>query len=221
MDNGKKREFKNRIFEQFARVGKALSSGRRLELLELLAQSEKSVEKLAEETGMSAANASQHLQALREVNLLKVRRDGLYAFYSLADPAVLELWRAIRQLGERQLAEIDRVVSSYLKNRNSLTPVTCEQLKQWIETKDVVILDVRPAEEFEAGHIPEARSIPLAELRAKLKELPRRKAIVAYCRGPYCVFADEAVSILRGAGFRALRLEEGLPDWQAQGYPVA
>jgi rhodanese-related sulfurtransferase/DNA-binding transcriptional ArsR family regulator len=221
MNDRTKREFKDQVFEQFSRIGKALSSGRRLELLELLAQGEKTVENVAEETGMSVANTSRHLQALRQANLVAVRRDGLFAFYSLADPCVVALWRALRSVGEHQLAEIERVVSSYLKDRSSLIPVNCEQLNEWIKKNEVVVLDVRPHEEFKAGHISGARSVPVRELKNRLKELTRRKTVVAYCRGPYCVFADEAVSILKAAGFRALRLDQGLPDWQAQGYPLA
>jgi rhodanese-related sulfurtransferase len=215
-----KRQFKDELFEQFARIGKALSSGRRLELLELLAQRERTVEALAGETAMSVANCSQHLQALRRAGLVEVRREGLYASYRLADEQVLRLWLSLRQLAEARLSEISRVVESYLRERKALQGITSKELAGRLREKNVVVLDVRPEEEFRAGHIAGARSIPVHELRKRLKELPKRSVIAAYCRGPYCVFADEAVSLLRERGYQAFRLETGFPEWKMQGLPV-
>lgn len=220
VDTTVKRKFKDEIYEQFARIGKALSNGRRLELLELLAQGERSVEELAGETAMSVANCSQHLQILRAAQLVDVRRDGLYARYRLADEAVLRFWLALRELGENRLAEISRLVETFLKDRQTLEAITIDELRQRIKSHGVVLLDVRPLEEFAAGHIPGARSIPTSELEKRLRELPKRSEIIAYCRGPYCVFADEAVRLLRSHGYRAARLDAGLPDWKAQGFPV-
>ncbi len=220
MDPSAKRTFKDQLFEQFARIGKGLASGRRLELLELLAQGERTVEELARETGMSVANTSQHLRALREAQLVEVRREGLYARYRLANEHVFALWQALRELGSARLAEIRHIVETYLTDRESLSGITCEELSRRLKDRGVVLLDVRPEEEYQAGHVAGARSIPLTELRARLKELPKKKEIVAYCRGPYCVFADEAVALLRSHGRKATRLEAGFPDWKARGLPV-
>jgi len=220
MKNLTKRAFKTELFEEFARIGKALSSGRRLELLELLAQGERAVEELAVETGMSIANASQHLQVLRSARLVDVRRQGTYAWYRLSDENVLRLWLSLREVGEMQLAEIERVVESFFKDRKDLEATTCEDLLRQLEAGSVVVLDVRPEQEYFAGHIQGARSIPVDELETRLKEIPKRKTIVAYCRGPYCVFADAAVKTLRERGFRAIRLTEGFPDWKVRGFPV-
>lgn len=220
MEKVDKRAFKTELFEEFARIGKALSSGRRLELIELLAQSERTVEELAGETGMSFANASQHLQVLRSARLVDVRRQGTYAWYRLSDEHVLRLWLSVREVGELQLAEIEHVVESFFKDRKGMDATTCEDLLKRLETGSVVVLDVRPEQEYRAGHIRGARSIPVGELEARLKEIPRRKAIVAYCRGPYCVFADDAVKVLRKRGFGASRLMEGFPDWKLRGLPV-
>ena len=220
MNTAKKRHFKDGLFEQFARIGKALSSGRRLELLELLAQAERTVEDLAAETAQSVANTSQHLQVLRQAQLVETRREGKYIRYRLADENVLRLWLALRDLGEDRLAEIGRLVQTFLNDRGSMQPVTFTELQKRIRDGSAVVLDVRPAEEYEAGHISGARSIPVMELRGRMKEVPRDRLVVAYCRGPYCVFADQAVTLLRGAGYRAFRLEGGFPDWQIQGMPV-
>lgn len=214
------REFKDLLYDQFARVGKAVANPHRLELLDLLAQGERNVEELARESGMPVANASQHLQALRRAQLVDVRRDGLYAYYRLADDRVFRFWQALRDLGETRLAEIDRLVGLYLGDRKGLEAVDASQLLSRLNDDDLVVLDVRPVEEYEAGHIPGAHSIPIEELERRLEELPRRSEIVAYCRGPYCVFSDQAVSLLRERGFRAQRLTLGLPDWKSAGLPV-
>ncbi|HEX9840097.1 MAG TPA: metalloregulator ArsR/SmtB family transcription factor, partial [Anaerolineales bacterium] len=215
-----KRQFKDELYAQFARIGKALSNPHRLELLDLLAQGERTVEDLAHEANLPIANASQHLQVLRATQLVDVRRDGLYAYYRLSDGRVFRLWQALRDLGELQLAEVDRLVQSFLQDRSPLQSITTAELLQHIEAGNVVILDVRPEVEYQSAHIPEARSIPIDELETRLDELPRDQEIIAYCRGPYCVFADEAVTLLQKHGYRARRLVEGLPDWQALNLPV-
>ena len=220
MDTQTKRTFKNLLYEQFARIGKALSNGHRLELLEVLAQGERSVETLAQETGMSVANASQHLQVLRAAHLVEVRREGVSMYYRLADESVFRMWQALRTVGEAQLAEIDRVVQTYLQDRTRLQPIDAHELLKLLRDDQIILLDVRPAEEYEASHLPQAHSIPVKELEVRLAELPADKEIVAYCRGPYCVFADEAVALLRARGYHARRLAEGLPDWRALGLPV-
>jgi rhodanese-related sulfurtransferase/DNA-binding transcriptional ArsR family regulator len=220
MDKQAKRIFKDLLYEQFARIGKALSNGHRLELLEVLAQGEHSVETLAQETGMSVANASQHLQVLRSAQLVEVRRAGVYLYYRLADEDVFSLWQATRKVSESRIAEIDRIVQTYLHDRSLLQPISAAELLRRLTEGNVILLDVRPAEEYAAGHLPDALSIPVADLEARLSELPQDREIVAYCRGPYCVFADEAVALLRTNGYRARRLEQGLPDWRALGLPV-
>jgi rhodanese-related sulfurtransferase len=214
------RLFKDKLFEQFARVGKALANPHRLEILDLLAQGERTVEDLAREAGMSVANTSRHLQELRAARLVEVRREGLYGYYQLADERVFAAWRAIRDLGEARLAEIDRLVGTYLTDRDSLEAVCAQELLAKMREEGVVVLDVRPEEEYRSGHIPGARSVPVERLEAYLEELPREREIVAYCRGPYCVFSDEAVVLLRSRGYRASRLQEGLPDWRAAGLPI-
>jgi rhodanese-related sulfurtransferase/DNA-binding transcriptional ArsR family regulator len=216
----RKRQFKDELFEQFARIGKALSSGRRIEILELLAQGERTVEDLAGETETSVANCSRHLQLLRAAQLVAVRRDGLYAWYRLSDERVLALWSCLRELGAARLAEIDRVVQTFFKDRRKLDPVSAKELARRLKEDKIIVLDVRPKLEYEAGHIAGARSIPIAELERRLGELPRRKQVVAYCRGPYCVFADDAVALLRRKGYTAFRLAEGFPDWQLKRLPV-
>lgn len=217
MDLTRKRAFKNEVFDQLARIGKALASGRRLELLELLAQRERTVEGLASETRMSVASTSLHLKVLREAQLVDVRREGLYAHYRLSGGDVFSLWQSLRELGDSRMAEIRRIVATYLADRVSLQAITCEELKRRLNDRSVFVLDVRPVEEYLAGHLPGARSIPIDELKARLKEIPKRGEVVAYCRGPYCVFADEAVATLRTSGRTASRLESGFPDWKARG----
>lgn len=220
MNNDWKRAFKRELFEQFARIGKALASGARIELLDLLCQTERTVEQLADETGLSVANVSQHLQVMRRARLVEVRREGLYAFYRLADENVFRVWQAMRALGEARLLEVQDVVRTYLKDREQMEAVTAEELARRLADGDVLVLDVRPPEEYRAGHIPGAVSIPVGELKLRLKELPRRKEIVAYCRGPYCVQSDTAVALLSANGFKVRRMAVGLPDWRASGWPV-
>jgi rhodanese-related sulfurtransferase/DNA-binding transcriptional ArsR family regulator len=220
VDTQTKRAFKDRLYEQFARLGKALASGRRLELLDLLAQGERGVEELAAETALSVANASQHLQVLRAAGLVESRRVGTSIRYRLADARVFDLWQALREVGEARRADIDRLVDTYLHEREALEAVSAGELRQRLADGCVTLLDVRPAVEYEAGHIATARSVPVGELASRLAELPRDGEVIAYCRGPYCVFADEAVALLQRHGFRARRLAVGLPDWRALGLPV-
>jgi rhodanese-related sulfurtransferase len=216
----KPRRFKDAVYEQFARVGKATSSPKRLELLELLGQGPRTVELLAKETGQSVANVSQHLQVLRGARLVETRKDGLYVTYRLADEQVVSFLRALRTLAETRIEEIGQVTRAFLQERDALEPVDREALVQRLQSGEVTILDVRPVEEFHAGHIPGAVSMPLGELKRRLDSLPRYREVVAYCRGPYCVFAIEAVQVLRESGFRAVRMDEGVPEWRARGLPV-
>jgi rhodanese-related sulfurtransferase len=214
------REFKDRLFGQFARIGKALASPRRLEIVDLLAQGERTVEEVARETAMSVASASQHLQVLKVARMVEVRREGLYAHYRLADEDVFRAWQAVRALGESRLAEVDGLVEAYLVDRDGFEAVDAAELMERLTLGSVLVLDVRPQEEYRAGHIPGALSVPVDALEAALQTLPRDREIVAYCRGPYCVFSDEAVALLRARGFRARRMRQGLPDWRAAGMPV-
>lgn len=215
------RTVKTALFDEFARLGQALGNGRRLEILDVLANGERTVEGLAAETGLSVANASQHLQVLRSASLVRRRRDGTRIFYQLGDPVVFELWRNLRTVAANRQAQVGQLANAYLGARDSLQPVTqADLLRRLKQKEDLVILDVRPAEEYAAGHLPTAVSIPLAELRRRLRDLPRDKEIVAYCRGPYCAFAHKAIRVLQQAGFKARRLEEGLPEWKAAGLPV-
>jgi rhodanese-related sulfurtransferase/DNA-binding MarR family transcriptional regulator len=215
------RRFKDAIYEQFSRIGKAVSSPKRLELLDLLCQGERTVEVLAAETGMTVANASQHLQVLRAARLVEVEKEGVFVHYRLADQAVCELFRSMRLLAESRLAEVEQTKQRFLSARGEMEPVNRDELLGRVRTGAVTVLDVRPAEEYEAGHIPGAISVPLEDLERKLSELPRDQEIVAYCRGPYCVLAIQAVEILRKRGFHAVRLEDGVQDWRALGFPVA
>lgn len=216
-----KRTFKDALFAEFERIGKAVASGRRLEIIDLLAQAERSVEELAEETSQSVANTSQHLQVLRQAQLVETRREGTFVRYRLADERVTRLWLALREVGESRLAEVDRLVNTYLADRSTLQGIDSNELKKRLKDGSAVVLDVRPESEYEAGHIAGARSIPIEELSERLKELPKSKTVVAYCRGPYCVFADEAALLLSKKGFRVLRLEGGFPDWKFSGGAVA
>jgi rhodanese-related sulfurtransferase/DNA-binding transcriptional ArsR family regulator len=213
------REFKTRLYAQFARVGKALGSPHRLELLELVGQGERTVESLAGEIGISMANVSQHLQALRQAALVESRKQGQFVYYRLADPAISDLCRALRTVSERRLADLDRLVRDHFGDRAG-EPVSMPELLRRARSAHVVILDTRPASEYAAGHIAGAISVPIADLRRRLKELPADKEYVAYCRGPYCVYADEAVTLLQAKGRRARRLLEGFPEWRAAGLPV-
>jgi rhodanese-related sulfurtransferase/DNA-binding transcriptional ArsR family regulator len=220
MQRAAARQYKNELFEQFARIGKALASPQRLEFLDLLANCEWSVEALARETHQSVANTSRHLQVLRGARLVETRREGVTIYYRLADPTVQHLWHALRDMGTVRLAEVEQLVNAYLHNRQAMEAIDCIELQARLRDEAVIVLDVRTEPEFVAGHIAGARSIPLEELQPRLSELPGSAEIVAYCRGPFCVLAAEAVAQLRTAGFRARRLEGGLPSWQSAGLPV-
>lgn len=220
-DHAAHRDFKTRLFTQFARIGKALASPVRLEILELLGQGERTVESLAAELQTSVANTSQHLQALRKAALVDSRKHGLYVHYRLADPAVYDVCRAVRTVAEQQLAELDRLVRRHFVDRAAAEPVRMDDLLGRLRTGEVVVLDTRPEEEYRAGHIAGAISVPVDEIQQRLRRLPKDKEYVAYCRGPYCVYADRAVELLRSRGRRASRLLEGFPEWKAAGLPVA
>ena len=216
-----KRQFKDAIYDQFARIGKAVSSPKRLELLDLLCQGKRTVEALAAEAELSIANTSQHLQVLRTARLVEASKEGLYVTYRIADAAVGEFVRSIRVLAEKQLAEVEQVSRRFFERRQDLEPIDRDALVKRVRKGEVIVLDVRPAEEYRAGHIPGALSIPIQELKRRLSELPKSQDIVAYCRGPYCVFSGQAVEFLRAKGFQAVRLDEGILDWRARGLPVA
>jgi rhodanese-related sulfurtransferase/predicted transcriptional regulator len=215
------KEDKRALFDEFARVAKALSSGRRAEIIDVLANGERSVETLAGELDQSVANVSQHLQTLRRAGLVTTRRDGTFVYYRLADPEVVIFWRSLQNIASRRVAEVDRLAETYVGARDGLEPVTKEELMRRLRNKDdVVVLDVRPSEEYEGGHIPGAVSIPVSELRRRLRELPKKKEIVAYCRGSYCAFAPQAVRYLSRKGYKASLLDEGMPDWVLAGLPL-
>jgi rhodanese-related sulfurtransferase/DNA-binding transcriptional ArsR family regulator len=215
------RAFKDRLYPQFARVGAALASERRLELLDLLAQAPRHVEALASETGMSVANVSQHLQHLRSARLVEADREGTKVRYRLAGDDVLRLWLALRSVAETRLADVDQVVRAFAVDETAEPPLSRDALAGQVQRGEVVLIDVRPSLEYEHGHLPGAVSVPLEELPARLSELPRNKTIVAYCRGAYCLFADEAVALLCAHGFHARRLDGGWPEWYAEGRTVA
>jgi rhodanese-related sulfurtransferase/DNA-binding transcriptional ArsR family regulator len=208
------------LFAQFAAVAKAVAHAHRLELLEQLAQGERSVEVLADRTRLSVANASQHLQHMRRAGIVAARRDGKFVYYRLADDTVLELLAALRRVAERGIAEVERIVRGYFDDRDSMEAVSRRELLERCRAGTVTVLDVRPEDEFALGHLPGAVNITLRALEARLSEFDPSKEIVAYCRGPYCVLSFEAVATLRARGFRARRLEDGLPEWRAAGLPV-
>jgi rhodanese-related sulfurtransferase len=213
------RAFKDRLYAEFAVMAGALANPHRLELLDLLAQGERSVEDLAREASLSVTNASAHLQVLRRARLVEADKRGLYMIYRLADEQVFALWRTLRDCGSAHLAEVQRLVTTYLTERDALEAIDKQELLRRLYEESVVILDVRPELEYHQGHIPAALSMPLSALEQRLHELPRDREVVAYCRGPYCVFADHAVQVLRNHGFQARRLSEGFPEWRAAGYP--
>ena len=214
------RAAKDALFEALASVGKAVSSGRRAEIVDLLAQGERSVEGVAAELGQSVANTSHHLRNLARAGLVRTRREGTRVIYGLASDQVLQLWTVMRQVAAEHVAEVDRLAEAYLGHRQGLQPVTRDELARRIRRGEVTVVDVRPAAEYEAGHVEGARSLPINELRRRLDSLPRDGELVAYCRGPYCVFADDAVRLLQRQGFEARRLEDGFPEWKRAGLPV-
>jgi rhodanese-related sulfurtransferase/biotin operon repressor len=215
------RAFKASLYEQFAVIGKALASPARLELLDLVGQTERSVEDLALETGLSVANASQHLQVLRQAGLVEVHRQGKFSYYSLAGKEAFKTWQSIRDFAAVKIAEVQRLAEQYLNRFDELEAVSIAELRRRLGTGDVVLIDVRPELEYWAGHIPGALSVPLEELATFLRTLPDDKEIVAYCRGPFCMFSHEAVLAMKEKGFKARRFDRGLPDWRFAGLPIA
>lgn len=209
--------FKTAIYEQIARIGKATASAGRLEILDLLAQGPRTVEALAGQIGQSVANTSHHLQVLRGARLVEAEKSGVYVTYRFADPTVGDFVLQLRTLAHARLAEIERVSRDYLEQRGVMEAISDDELVRRVKSGEVTVLDVRPSEEFEAGHIPNALSVPLPQLKKRLRELPKRREVVAYCRGPYCVMALDAVEILRAKGFRAHRMEHGVAEWRAKG----
>ena len=212
---------KKRLFTHFARIAKAMASPSRLELLEALAQGERSVDKLAQATGMPVANTSHHLQVLREGGLVRSRKEGVQVIYSLSDDEIPQMLGCLRRVGERHLAEVEIIVREHFANDAGLRPVNHRELTALLKSGNALIIDVRPPEEYEAGHIPGAVNVPIETLPRRLAEFPHRKEVVAYCRGPYCMLAFEAVKRLRKRGYRARRLEDGFPEWKSEGRPVA
>jgi len=214
------RAAKDALFEALASVTKALGNGRRAEIVDLLAQGERSVEEVAAEIDQSVANTSHHLRTLVRGGLLRSRREGTRVIYGLASERVAELWAAVREIAARHVAEVDRLADAYLGERDGLEPVTRAELAQRLQRGEVTVIDVRPVVEFEAAHIDGARSLPIAELEERVDSLPHDGEVVAYCRGPYCVYADDAVRLLRRNGVEARRLEDGFPEWKRAGLPV-
>jgi rhodanese-related sulfurtransferase len=208
------------LFDAHASVAQALGSGRRAEIVDLLAQGERSVEEIANELSQSVANTSQHLQVLARSGLVRSRREGTRVFYRLASERVGELWAAVRDVAVSHVAEVAVLADEYLGERDEVEQVSADELERWLARGQVVLLDVRPEREYRAGHIAGARSAPLSDLPSLLSKLPRRREIVAYCRGPYCVYADDAVRLLRARGLKARRLEVGFPEWRRAGLPV-
>lgn len=214
------REFKDTVFQQFARIAQAFATPKRLEIVDVLTQGERDVETLAHEIRSTLANTSRHLQVLRQVRLVESRKDGVRVLYRLADPAVQRCWKHLQALAESRLPDVTDAVRRYFEARDGMEPISRDELQRRIRQGEVIVLDVRPVEEYEVGHIPGAVSVPLAELAERLDEIPSNREAVAYCRGPYCVLSAEAVALLREAGRRAVRLVEGLPEWRDAGLAV-
>jgi rhodanese-related sulfurtransferase len=209
------------LFDAFAEVAKALASGRRAEIVDVRAQGERPVDEIASEIGQSVANTSHHLQALARGGLVSSRREGTRVFYALASHRVAELWAAVRDVAAEHVAGIERLATAYLGDRTDIEAITRDELLSRLRRRNVVVLDVRPAAEYAAGHIPGARSLPPDEVRKRVRTIPKDAEIIAYCRGPFCVYADDAIRALRRRGVHARRLEDGLPEWERAGLPVA
>ncbi|WP_276501809.1 ArsR/SmtB family transcription factor [Terrimonas pollutisoli] len=215
-----KRIFKDKVYSILANMIKAMANPHRLEIIDLLGQGEKSVEEIAVDTDMSIANTSQHLQVLKAANLVEIRRGGNFIHYRLSHDEIYRAWQAMRELGLERMTEMERLIKDFREKRNILEAVKIDELLNRLKSKNIVLLDVRPAGEYKNGHIPDAINIPVEELSAKLKKLAKNKEYIAYCRGPFCVFADEAVTLLVKKGFKAKRLFEGFPDWKLKGLPI-
>ncbi len=215
-----KREFKDSVYNELAKITKSMANPHRLEIIELLAQGDFSVEQIAEQTNLPIANASQHLQVLKTAMLVDINRQGNFIYYRLANNNVFKAWKALRELGVERIATIEKLVRDFRQSKFKFESVTIDGLLQKLESGKVTILDVRPQTEFNKGHIANAVSIPIDELKERMSGLPKRTEIIAYCRGPFCVYADEAVALLCKAGYKATRLEEGFPDWKIQELPI-
>jgi rhodanese-related sulfurtransferase/DNA-binding transcriptional ArsR family regulator len=209
-----KRQFKDRVYTILSGLVKAMANPHRLEIIDLLGQGERSVEEIAAETGMSIANASQHLQVLKQSNLVQIKRNGNFILYRLANDNVYKSWKDLREIGMESLEEVKKIVKDFREKKSSFEPMRMDDLLSRMESSNIILLDVRPEQEFKAGHIPKAINIPIDQLPGRIGELKRSKRYVAYCRGPFCVFADDAVQFLTEKGFKANRLEEGYPDWK-------
>ena len=218
--SNQKQFLKDEIFQQLARIGKTLSSPKRLEILYLLSQTERTVEALAKAATLSVANTSQHLQRLKQARLVREEREGVHIHYHIADPSVIRLWLELRSVAEQQLTEMERLLDAYRHRRHELEKISAEELQAKLRYGDVTLIDVRPREEYQAGHLPGSISIPLREFQPRIGEIPRDKTIVVYCRGPYCIYADEAIELLIERGRNAKRLEEGVIEWQQYGYAL-
>jgi rhodanese-related sulfurtransferase len=215
------REFKDALYTQFARIGHALSSPKRIEILDLLGQGPKTVEELADAIATPVKNTSAHLRVLREARLVETRKEGTYVFYRHAVGPVDLFLRAFQELGRERLAEVEQVANQFLDSQDELQPVTLKELRRRLRDGSATVIDVRPRGEYEAGHVPGALSVPVEELKRRLKDLPKSREVLAYCRGPYCVFSLDAVKALRKQGYRARRTDDGLPGWRLAGLPVA
>lgn len=215
-----KRTFKDKVYTELARITKAMANPHRLEIIELLAQGDFSVEQIATQTNLSVANASQHLQVLKTAQLVDITRQGNFIHYRLANVNVFKTWKALRELGVEQIATVEKLVKDFRQSRFTFESITIDELVEKLKHEKVTLVDVRPESEYHKGHIANALSIPIDQLKDRLKELPKRNQIIAYCRGPFCVFADEAVALLTEAGYKVKRLEEGFPDWQFEGLPI-
>jgi len=215
-----KRIFKDKVYSLLAKMIQAMANPHRLEIIDLLGQGEKTVEQVAKETHMAVANASQHLQVLKSANLVEIRREGNFIHYRLANKEIYKSWQTMRELGLERIAEMEKLINDFRKKRNVLEAVRIDELVDRLTSRNIVLLDVRPAREYDDGHIPDAINVPVEEVTSQLKKLSKSKQYIAYCRGPFCVFADEAVSVLVKEGFRAKRLHEGFADWKSKGLPV-
>lgn len=215
-----KRQFKDKVYGELARISKSMANPHRMEIIELLAQGEVSVEQIAEQTNLSVANASQHLQVLKQAQLVDIDRQGNFIFYRLSSNSVFRAWKALRDLGTERISAVEAAVKEFRKSKFDFESITIDELIEKLDSGKVTVLDVRPESEYRQGHIASAVSMPIEELSKRLKELPKRTEIVAYCRGPFCVYADEAVALLVRAGYKAKRLSEGFPDWKLQELPI-
>jgi rhodanese-related sulfurtransferase len=215
-----KRIFKDKVYSLLAKMIQAMANPHRLEIIDLLGQGEKTVDQVAKETHMAVANASQHLQVLKSANLVEIRREGNFIHYRLAHEEIYKSWQTMRELGLERIAEMEKLINDFRKKRNALEAVRIDELLDRLASRNIVLLDVRPTSEYDDGHIPDAINVPVEEVTSQLKKLSKSKQYIAYCRGPFCVFADEAVSVLVKEGFRAKRLHEGFADWKSKGLPV-